>query len=168
MSKVFESLKSIKNPYLIFLPFLVFFIGYVVYFLTDGVSGDQPRYLMYAQNLLHGSYSPPELDLRNGPGYPIVLVPFVALNLPLASMTILNAVFHYLSIVFLFKALQQVVSYKRALIISLFWACYYIGYQYLSAISYEPISIFLIALMVLCLTRAFTLSDPKKAKRYIY
>jgi len=108
MSKAFGNLKSIRNPYLIFSPFLLFFIAYVFFFLTDGVSGDQPRYLMYADNLIHGFYSPPELDLRNGPGYPIILVPFVALNLPFVSMTILNAVMHYLSIVFLFKALQQI------------------------------------------------------------
>src|SRR5215467_7456599 len=109
MSKVFGDLKSIKNPYLIFLPFLIFYIAYVIYFITDGVSGDQPRYLMYADNLIHGFYSPPELDLRNGPGYPIILVPFVALHLPFVSMTILNAFLHYLSIVFLFKALRQIV-----------------------------------------------------------
>src|SRR5689334_5704504 len=100
MSKVSGNSSSVKNPYLIFSPFLIFFIGYVIYFMTDGVSGDQPRYLMYADNLIHGFYSPPELDLRNGPGYPIVLIPFVALNLPYLAMTILNAVLHYLSIVF--------------------------------------------------------------------
>jgi len=158
---------GIRNPYVIFSPFLVFFIGYVVYFMTDGVSGDQPRYLMYADNLLHGFYSPAELDLRNGPGYPIVLMPFVALNLPFASMTILNAIFHYLSIVFLYKALQPFVSHKVAFFFSLFWACYYIGYQYMSAISYEPISIFLVALLILCITRAFV-GDAKEMQRYVY
>jgi len=167
MPKVFGN-STVRNPYLIFSPFLIFFIGYVIYFMTDGVSGDQPRYLMYADNLMHGFYSPPELDLRNGPGYPIVLIPFVALNLPFIAMTILNAVFHYLSIVFLYKALQLVVSHNTAFITSLFWACYYIGYQYMSAISYEPISIFLIAVLVLCLTRAFMLGDPKKMWRYVY
>ena len=168
MSKVFGNSASVRNPYLIFSPFLIFFIGYVIYFMTDGVSGDQPRYLMYADNLIHGFYSPPELDLRNGPGYPIVLIPLVVLNLPFVAITILNAILHYLSIVFLFKALQQIVSHRKAFFISLFWACYYIGYQYMSAISYEPISIFLVALLVLCLTRAFMLDDPKKMKRYVY
>ena len=168
MSKVFGNSSSAGNPYLIFSPFLVFYIGFVIYFMTDGAAGDQPRYLMYASNLMHGFYSPPELDLRNGPGYPIVLIPFVALKLPFLAMTILNAVLHYLSIVFLYKALQLIVSHRIAFLVSLFWACYYIGYQYMSAISYEPISIFLVALLVLCLTRAFMLDDPKKMKRYVY
>ena len=123
---------------------------------------------MFAQNLLHGFYSPPEIDLRNGPDCALVLMPFVALNLPLASITILNAVFHYLSIILLFKALQQIVSFRTALIISLFWACYYVAYQYMSAISYEPISIFLVSLSIFCLTKAFVPPDSSKARKYIY
>jgi hypothetical protein len=134
--------------------------------MTDGSAGDQPRYLMYADNLLHGFYSPPELDLRNGPGYPIVLIPFVAFHMPFISMKILNAFFHYLSIVFLFKALQQVVSNRKAFFISLFWACYYIGYQYMAAISYEPISIF-DSTPGLVFNRAFTLDDPKNEEIYL-
>src|SRR5213595_1445136 len=122
MPHLIKALKGIKNPYLLFSPFLIFFIVYVLIFVTDGHSGDEPRYLTYANNLIHGYYSPPDVDLRNGPGYPIILVPFLALNLPLYFMTILNAVFHYLSIILLFKALQQVVSFKKALIVSLFWA----------------------------------------------
>lgn len=168
MANTEETIKGFKNPYLIFSPFLLLFIVFVLFFLTDGISGDQPRYLMYAQNLLHGSYSPPEIDLRNGPGYPIILMPFVALNLPLASITILNAIFHYLSIVMLFKALQQIVSFRKALVVSLFWGCYYIAYQYLPAISYEPVSIFLISLSILCLVRAFIPGNSQNTKKYIY
>jgi hypothetical protein len=40
--------------------------------------GDEWRYLYYADNLLHGFYSPRErVFLWNGPGYPILLMPFV-------------------------------------------------------------------------------------------
>ncbi len=159
-----------KNPFLIFSPFLLLFIAYVLVFMTDGVSGDQPRYLMYAHNLLHGFYSPPapNIDLRNGPGYPIILMPFVALGLPFVCITLLNAITHYLSIVLLFKALRQVVSFRLALIVSLFWGCYYIGYQYMSTISYEPFSIFLVSLLIYCLTTAFVSTDARRTKEYVY
>ena len=40
--------------------------------------GDEWRYLYYANNLLHGFYSPRDrIFLWNGPGYPLLLVPFV-------------------------------------------------------------------------------------------
>ncbi len=73
MPNLVKTLKGIKNPYLLFSPFLILFIVYVLIFLTDGHSGDQPRYLRFARNLIHGSYSPPEVDLRNGPGYPLII-----------------------------------------------------------------------------------------------
>ena len=40
--------------------------------------GDEWRYLYYADNLIHGFYSPRErVFLWNGPGYPLLIVPFV-------------------------------------------------------------------------------------------
>ena len=46
--------------------------------LPRGLFGDEWRYLYYAENLLHGFYSPRErVFLWNGPGYPLLLVPFV-------------------------------------------------------------------------------------------
>lgn len=40
--------------------------------------GDEWRYLYYANNLLHGFYSPRErVFLWNGPGYPLLILPFV-------------------------------------------------------------------------------------------
>lgn len=46
--------------------------------LPHDLFGDEWRYLYYADNLLHGFYSPPaRVFLWNGPGYPILLMPFV-------------------------------------------------------------------------------------------
>jgi len=124
---------------------------------------------MFTDNILKGFYSPPSpyVDLSNGPGYPILLIPFIALKLPYITITLLNAVFHYLSIIFLFKAIQIVTSFKKALIFSLFWACYYIGYQYLSAISYEPISIFFVSLLIFSLIKTF-IQFQSSQRRYAY
>src|SRR5689334_20771738 len=116
-----------KNPFLFFLPFLLFFIVMALVSPTHGNASDEDRYLMFAQNLAHGFYSPPApgIDLGTGPGYPFIILPFVALSFPLVSMTILNAIFYYLSIVLLFKALRQIVSFNMALVVSLFWAFFY-------------------------------------------
>ena len=126
-----KNLKITKNPFLLFLPFLIVYIVLILIFATKEVNrDDQGRFLTYAQNLLHGFYSPPapNIDLGNGPGYPMLLVPFTALHLPLIYTQLLNAVFYYLSIVLLFKSLQQLVSLKITTIISLVWACYFTFY----------------------------------------
>ena len=79
------------NPFLIFLPFLLLYTLIALIFPTNGTFGDESRYLMLANHLLNGFYSPPppNIDLGNGPGYPIILIPFIALHLPLISVTIL-------------------------------------------------------------------------------
>ena len=67
-----------KNPYLLFSPFLCFYIIYILIFPPDfGGNTDEMRYLQFAQNLIHGFYSPPvpDIDLTNGPGYPLLLSP---------------------------------------------------------------------------------------------
>lgn len=160
-----ENLKQIRNPYLIFLPFLLVFIAFVLIFHTDAMEGDESRYLFYAQNLLHGYYSPtpPNIRLENGPGYPILLMPFVGLQLPLIFVTLLNAVFHYLSIVFLFKALQQITTFRVALIFALLWAFYYNSYQKMPRILTESLTLFLIALLIFFLVKAFR----EKSNKYI-
>ncbi|MBK7212890.1 MAG: hypothetical protein IPH88_06260 [Bacteroidales bacterium] len=104
--------RIIKNPYLLFSPFLIAFVIFVIINHPHGNEGDSERYLMYAKNLLHGFYSPPapNIELINGPGYPILLMPFVALGLPYLCITLLNAVMYYLSIVVLYKSLMMIVK----------------------------------------------------------
>src|SRR3982751_4510520 len=77
--------KAKQNPYLIFAPFLVFYLLICAFFHKDKLQGDEGRYLEFAHNLLHGYYSPPSprQSLWSGPGYPILLMPFVGLGLPL-------------------------------------------------------------------------------------
>jgi len=49
--------------------------------LPLAVSGDEWRYLYYANNLLHGFYSPRNrIFLWNGPAYPMLLMPFVKVD----------------------------------------------------------------------------------------
>jgi len=162
-----KNLKIIKKPFLLFLPFLIFYIVLILIFATNEVNrDDQGRFLTYAQNLLHGFYSPPapNIDLGNGPGYPILLVPFIALHLPLIYMQLLNAVFYYLSVVFIFKSLQQLVSFKITIIISLIWACYFTFYEQMTHILPEVFCSSIIPVLTFTLIKAFNPDSPNKRK----
>lgn len=55
---------------------------------------DEDRFVLYARNLLDGFYAPPDtLFLWNGPGYPLLLAPFVFLGINLLWAKLLNALF---------------------------------------------------------------------------
>lgn len=137
-----------RSPFVLFLPLLFLYILYVCYFHTDEMEGDEARYLEFAENLLHGFYSPPypAINLINGPGYPIVLIPFVLLKLPLICITLFNAVLHYLSVVFLFKAVQFFSAYRTACIAALCWGFNILAYQEMSCILTEGLTLFLTTL----------------------
>lgn len=58
----------------------------------DKLMWDEPRYLEYATNLSHGFYvTDDNPEFVNGPGYPLVLLPFVASGAPLVLARMLNA-----------------------------------------------------------------------------
>jgi len=160
-----------KNPYLLFSPFLLCYVAFVLIFYSGADIGDEGRYISYANNLINGFYSRPfpDIALTSGPGYPIILMPFIALHLPIICMVLINVVFHYLSIIFLFKTLQQFVSFRKALIFSLFWACYYVAYQKMALVNTETFTMFLISLLIFYLTMAFKENTFfKETRKYVF
>lgn len=165
-----KSVVNFKNPYLLFFPFLIAFILFVFISPTDGLSGDQPRYLECATNLLHGYYSPakPNIQLINGPGYPIILMPFVALKLPLMSITIMNAFFYYFSIIFQYKALNEIFSFGFSLFFSLVWACYFVAYPHIPYIATETFTYLLISLFIYYTIKAYKQISYKSSKKYVF
>lgn len=163
-----KKLKLPQNPFLLFLPFLVLFIILVLIYPTSGTFGDENRYLIYARYMIDGFLPASDLNfdhLGNGPGYSILLIPFIAFHIPIIWITLLNAILLYLSIVLLFKAAVKVVSLRPALIISLFWACFINSYVYIGKILPETLTSFLICLLIYCLINAFNSDKPK---RYLY
>jgi 4-amino-4-deoxy-L-arabinose transferase-like glycosyltransferase len=158
-----------KNPYLLFSPFLCFYILYILLFPSD-FSGDEIRYLRFAKNLIHGFYSPsaPDIDLTNGPGYPLLLSPFVAIGLPLIYIALMNAFFYYLSIILLFKALKQTVGSNIALIFSCFWACYYVAFGTMNTIVPETFTFLLVSLLIFSLVKVFKADNSKEIRRFIF
>ncbi|MEP7166122.1 MAG: glycosyltransferase family 39 protein [Ferruginibacter sp.] len=164
-----NSIRKTRNPFLLFSPFLLLYLVFALLMYTTVFIGDETRFLAYTNNLLNGFYSPasPNVDLLSGPGYPIILIPFVALHLPKICIVLLNVLMHYLSVVFLFKTIRQFASFRKSLVISLFWACYYVAYQNMVRIAYEPLTIFLITLLIFCLVKAFDQRPVKESRNYI-
>ncbi len=169
MQNLLNKIYKINNPYLLFLPFLFLYIVIVIMHPTNGNQGDESRYLMFANNLLHGFYSTPApaINIWNGPGYPILLMPFVALHLPLIAITLLNAVLYYFSVILLYKSLQQFVSFNKTIFISFCWACYYISFDEMASILPEVFTSFLITLLIYNIIQAFGI-DKQSIKHAIY
>lgn len=152
-----------QSPFLCFLPFGIFYVLIVLIFRSDTLFGDESRYLGFAENLLHGFYSPPfpAINIWSGPGYPLLLMPFVWFKLPLISVALLNAGFQYLSLVLLFFTFKHYVAHKIALIFSFAWAMYYPAYLWamplIVTVVTESLTIFLVTLMCYSLAKAFAL-----------
>jgi len=154
---IMRKLMLVRNPFLLFSPFLVLFILLVLKQHADVMEGDESGYIYFAKNLLQGFYSPPapDINLWWGPGYPILLMPFIALGLPLICITMMNAIFQYFSFILLFKAIVQFVDFRKALLFSLFWAFCYSSYQYLAMILTESFTIFLISVFIFSIVKVF-------------
>jgi len=158
------------SPFLLFFPFFPLYVAIILVFHSNVLADDEARYLMYAKNLIHGYYAapPPNDTIINGPGYPIILMPFVAVNAPVLWAILANALFYYLSIVFLYKTLLRISSFKIALFVSLFWACYYNSFQDMLYIYTEPLTCLVVSLLLYFFTRAFEPQTHQGKRKYIY
>jgi 4-amino-4-deoxy-L-arabinose transferase-like glycosyltransferase len=154
----------LKKPFFLFLPFLAVYTVIVFLFQTKGMVGDEGRYIIDANNLLHGFFSPPAPGIRlyNGPGYPILLMPFQWLHLPITAIRLLNPVFLYLSLVLLYKSLEYFVPLKKNILCCLFLACYFNTFIYLAIAIPEIIALFLITLLTFLLIKAFSENGRRK------
>ncbi len=82
---------------------------------------DEPRYLEYAANLSKGFYVTDENPaFVNGPGYPLVLLPFVAAGAPLVLARALNAVFIGLAAWLVWAAVRHYAGGRWAAAAALF------------------------------------------------
>jgi len=150
--------RLIRNPYFIFLPFLLFYAYLIVVNKWPTLYGDEIRYADFAWNLLHGYYSPPppHINLWSGPGYPLIIVPFMALRIPSLYITLVNAVYQYLTVVFLFKAIKLVTNHQTALISGLLLAIYPNALSVLPILYTEAFTGLLVSSLVYTLTLFYT------------
>ena len=146
--------KALRNPYFIFLPFLCYYVHIILRDKWPTPYGDEIRYVDFATNLIHGFYSPfpTHINLWNGPGYPLILAPFVLLKVPALYTTLMNALYQYLTVVFLYKSIKLIADHKIALICSLLLAVYPNAMSMLPILYTEAFTGFLVSSLVYCLT----------------
>lgn len=137
-----------QSPWLIFLPFLILWLGMAVTMHDNSqLVGDEVRYWGFADNLLHGHFHQRTGDrfLWSGPGYSISLVPFRALNTPLWIPKAMNALYFFLAAIVFFRFLSLYFSRAKAYLISLLFCCYYPLYaEALPSLMTEALTILLI------------------------
>ncbi|MEM7283123.1 MAG: glycosyltransferase family 39 protein [Pseudomonadota bacterium] len=98
-------------------PLLLWYLLFNWLFGTDALIGDSERYLQYAKGLIHGGYTDPtNPSFRNGPGYPIYLVPFVVLDSSVTTIRFSNAVWLFFGVFSFFKLLNLYLPTNKALL----------------------------------------------------
>ena len=101
-------------------PLLVVYLTVVIVLSTNTFQGDEKGYLEYSQRLLSGLYFSNPLDIRLwwGPGYPIILTPFIFLKSPLIIIKIMNSFFLFGGLLYLFLTLRFFIQPFGALLIT--------------------------------------------------
>ncbi len=137
------------NVYLQLSPFLILYLAICFAFAPHNFVDDEERYVRFAQNILHGFYSPPlpNIDLWNGPGYPLVVAPFLLFKLPLMAIRVLNAAMMYASLALVYKTIRLYASQKTALVCAILLGLYFPVYEKIPLVLTECLTWFLISLI---------------------
>ena len=136
--------------YLKLFPFLLLYLVLIkLWVLPTNLSGDEGRYIMFAKNLLNGFYSPPfpNINLWNGPGYPIFLAPFIALDVPFLVIRLFNGFFLYFSLILTYKTILVYSTKRVALISAIIVGSYFPAFQMLRFMHTETLSWLLISIL---------------------
>ncbi len=156
----------LNKPWLLFAPFLVAYLIMIYklnYTIPVVLMGDEPRYLEFANNLLKGYFTTKDdLNLWNGPGYPLFLAPFIKIGFDVNKLRLLNAFLQFISIVYLFKTLKNWVCIKYAFGLTLFWGFYFIAYKEMLYVFTETLTSLLVVLI------AYKITNSKKKIDYVF
>ena len=146
--KKLSTIYSGLNIYYKLIPFLIIYIAITILFPKDEVFSDQKRYLWFADNLLHGFYSPPfpDINLWNGPGYPLFLAFFQLLKFSVPALRMLNAFLLYFSLVFSYKTIALYCPKKNTLLFTILLGLYFPIFDSLRILMTECLTWFLISL----------------------
>ena len=122
-----------------------FFILYLKF--TPGFFNDEMRYWGYALYMLEGQYAmPTDTFLWNGPGIPIILLPFAAFDLPVWTPRLMNAFFVFGGICFFYKTAILYLSKLKSLLLTICLGLYFPFLWTVFSYYYsEPLCFFLVA-----------------------
>ena len=153
-----------KKVFFKLLPIFLLYFAVFLLFAEESLDyGDQLRYAAYSENLTKGFYAPSDtLLLWCGPGYPLLLTPFELFNIPWYWAKMLNPVFMFLAVCFIYAALRNYMSEKTALFFSYIFALYPPFYAELWFLLTEPFVLMLVSLF------AFLMIKWYSSSRYRY
>src|SRR5690554_5101259 len=99
------------------LPLLLLYVLLILLFAPSGLANDdEVLYARFAERLTHGYYSPRgDINLWFGPGYPLILAAFDALDLPWMAARFLNAALLLAAILYFYAALRLYTAERPAL-----------------------------------------------------
>ncbi|CAM4124681.1 hypothetical protein [Zobellia nedashkovskayae] len=136
--------KIFKKDFLPLLPLFFLYIGVVLLFSSNNFFGDEDRHYNYAQNLTQGFYEETENpSLRNGPGYPIILAPFVALKTGYIAPKLFNALLLFFAVVYFKKNIDLFTNSKYSLLLVYMLGLYPPIIRYVPLLYSEPLAYFL-------------------------
>ena len=139
------------------LPFLFLYGLISTVFAPSGFAGDESRYIALATNISEGYYSPPypNIKLWCGPGYPLLIAPFLAFGFPYLLIRLLNAILLYLSLIITNKSIRYYTKESQALAYTILLGIYYPIYHTLPLMHTEALAWFLISLGCLFILKLF-------------
>ncbi|MEO1449245.1 MAG: hypothetical protein AAFV07_06925 [Bacteroidota bacterium] len=152
-----------EKAWIIFLPWLLAYAALVVLMHRDILITDEIRYFEYGENLTKGYFSPREyLYLVCGPGYPLLLMPFIGMGMPMLVLRLLNAALLYLGVVFLYKSLRVGgLSIRWSFAASALWASYPPPLDKLVQLVTEPLVLCLVPVLLYLVLHLGQTSRPK-------
>ena len=155
----------VSKSYIKLSPFLLFYILIVIFKQENVFVGDEGRYWDYAGKLICGFYADSSYAeysfLWNGPGYPIFLMIFKYLNIPVIVPKLFNGVLLYLALLYFYKTLVFFLNKKHSFLITILLGLYYPNLmQSLPKLLTEALSFFLV-----CAMAYYVLKFEKDKKR---
>ena len=135
-----------KKKLAVLFPILLFYITVSLVCVDKNLQNDQARYAMYAGNLAQGFYAPEDnIKIWNGPGYPLLLVPFIKAEVPLVWAKFLNPFFLFFAVCFMHSILSNYMSNRIALLGSYAMGLYAPFLPEMTLLLTESLSIFLVS-----------------------
>ena len=128
--------------------------------ISDQLHGDEPRYVACAENLVKGYLVPDDNpDFVNGPGYTIVLYPFVKYGIPLYWARFLNSVLIGLAAALLFRTVRTWAGLGWAGVATAWLVLHPDTWINGKDLVTEALTIFLVAAFAWSFSRALTARD---------
>lgn len=138
-------------------PLLLVYVAAIILIPVSPLWNDEAGYLRFAENLIHGFYADKvDMNLWWGPGYPIVLMPFVALDLPVFALRLLNAFFLFGAAIYFYYTLCNYIDDNYAILFTILFGLYPPSILFAPAIMTESYALFLMCGFIFHVTRGIS------------